>query len=135
MLAALPCGDAVGEAAVAGTIGHACHRWVAAEAEILRARCRDRPTAPFLAELEQRAAMAVMDRLLLCGRQWHHSQRPLQLRTQLRCGFATMARRRDLGLVFRNKRLVAGLVARQIEAGELADHGIAADPDLGCDFT
>src|SRR3954447_3753419 len=40
-----------------------------------------------------------------------------------------------LGLAFRDERLIAGLVARQIEAGELADHGIAADPDLGGDFT
>src|SRR6476659_2665522 len=55
----------VGEARVARAIGQALKRRVAAKTEIRKARGRDRPAASLLAQLEQRAAMTVVDRLVV----------------------------------------------------------------------
>jgi len=120
--------DPIGEPAVARAIGQPLDRRVAAEAEVLRARRRDRPTAGLLAQFEQRAGVAVMDRLRFDVRlrlQWHHFDEKLpQPRTRLR------PRRR----VLLSKSLRAALVAGQVEAGDFADNGIAAYADVGRDF-
>src|ERR1700736_3528739 len=58
----------VGEPGMARAIGHALDRGVAAKTKILGARSADRPTASLLAQLEQRAAVSVVDRLLVAGR-------------------------------------------------------------------
>src|SRR5215471_14320836 len=55
----------IGDARVAGAIGKAGERLVAAEAEILGAGLVDRPAALPLLELEQRAAAPVVNRYLL----------------------------------------------------------------------
>jgi hypothetical protein len=51
----------VGEPGVARAIGQAFERRVAAETEIRGTRRADRPAASLLAQLEQRAAMCVVD--------------------------------------------------------------------------
>src|SRR5882672_9500677 len=53
----------VGEPGMARAIGQALDRGVAAKTEILGARSADRPAASLLAQLEQRAAVSVVDRL------------------------------------------------------------------------
>src|SRR5690349_3005867 len=58
-------GAAISDARVACAIGQAGERFVAAEAEVLRAGVVDRPAALPLLELEQRAAAPVVDRYLL----------------------------------------------------------------------
>ena len=58
----------VGEPAMAGTIGQAVERRVAAEAEIGRARRADRPAASRLAQFEQRTVPCIVDRLELVRR-------------------------------------------------------------------
>src|ERR1700716_2825188 len=69
----------VGEPGVAGAIGQAFDRRVAAETEILGARGVDRPAASRLAHLEQRAGASVVDRLV-DGRRFRLGvQRPQQL--------------------------------------------------------
>src|SRR5258708_5090878 len=55
----------VGESRVAGAIGQAFDRRVAAKAEIREPRGRDRPAAALLAQFEQRAAMFARDRLVI----------------------------------------------------------------------
>src|SRR5207244_9726614 len=55
----------IGKPCVARAIGQAFERRVAAKTEIRKARSADRPAASFLAQLEQRAAMSVVDRLVV----------------------------------------------------------------------
>jgi hypothetical protein len=55
----------VGEPGVARAIGQAFDRGVAAKTEILGARGADRPAASLLAQLEQRAAVSVVNRLVV----------------------------------------------------------------------
>src|SRR6267142_3773084 len=69
----------VGEPGVAGAIGQAVDRRVAAETEILGARGVDRPAASRLAQLEQRAGVPVVDRLVDSGRRRFGVQRPQHL--------------------------------------------------------
>src|SRR5260370_42653810 len=54
----------LGEPCVARTRGQAFEGRVAAETEIRGARGADRPAAPFLVQLEQRAAESIMDRFV-----------------------------------------------------------------------
>src|SRR5207248_6131679 len=61
-------GGTVGEASMAGAIGQAFDRQVAAETEILGSRRADRPAASLVTELEQRAAVFVADRLIISKR-------------------------------------------------------------------
>src|SRR6266567_109570 len=121
--------DAVGEATMAGAIGQAFDRRIAAEAEIVGAGRRDWPAASFVAQFEQRAAVAVMDRLAVLGGQRRGLQGPQQLKPRSRNGWLAWS----FGGALSDQGLIAGLVARHIETGELADHGVAADPDLGSD--
>src|SRR5437667_2852491 len=70
----------VGEAGVAGAIGQAFDRCVAAKAEILRSGRADRPAASLLAQLEQRAAMFLADRVIVkeyFGLGVHRLQHPI----------------------------------------------------------
>jgi len=114
------------EPAVAGAIRHAVERGIAAEAEIGLARSRDRPAAGILREFEQRAGVAVVDRLVLDHRLRFRGERLQQDLPQL-----MRAARRPL---YTRLFLLAGahdaLVAGQVKAGDLADHGVAADADL-----
>jgi hypothetical protein len=58
----------VGEPGVAGAIGQAFDRRVAAEAEVVGARGTDRPATSCIAQFEQRAAVSVVNRLIIgCG--------------------------------------------------------------------
>src|SRR5882724_4505034 len=113
----------VGEAGMAGAIRHAVERRVAAKAEIRGARRADRPAAPLLAQFEQRAALRAHDKPPFDG-QLFVVERPqhliLQPRDRSRAAFP--------GRLFR-ARFGAGLSARQIHPGQLADYGVAADAD------
>ena len=53
---------------MAGAIGQAFDRRVAAKTEILRSGRADRPAASLLAQLEQRAAMFLADRVIVMTR-------------------------------------------------------------------
>src|SRR5712675_1161405 len=57
----------VGEAGVAGAIGHAVERRVTAKAEVGGARRADRPAAALLAQFEQREALRADDRRAIFG--------------------------------------------------------------------
>src|SRR5229473_2680948 len=117
----------VGEPCVARAIGQAFERRIAAKTEIGSARSADRPAASLLAQLEQRAAMSVVDRLVVRRR----------LRLAVQClehlilepwhRFRALSLR---GSLSRRAPCIADFVARQIEAGEFADDGIAAHPDI-----
>src|SRR5580704_3427134 len=58
----------VGQPCMAGAIGQAVDRRIAAEAKILFAWARDRPAASLLAQFEQRAGVSGVDRRLEGGR-------------------------------------------------------------------
>src|ERR1700719_892067 len=64
---ALPGAQPIGDAGVAGAIGEAVDRAVAAEPEIHGAGFADRPAALGLAQLEQRAFVRALDRRLVPG--------------------------------------------------------------------
>ena len=110
--------------AVSGTIGQAAERLVAAEAEALVARAIDRPAASFLAQFEQGAVLFAADRVIaFFVRRYLREQFSQQ--PKLHPGNRTRA----IGLRARPPYLRL-LVAGQVEAGKLADHGIAAHPDF-----
>src|SRR5882762_7357334 len=118
---------AVGEPGMARAIGQALDRGVAAKAEILGARSADRPAASLLAQLEQRAAVFVVDRLLV-GRRLRlgvQRQKHLTVEPWQRSRAASL-----LGSLSRRALCIAAFFARQVEAGELADDGVAAHPDV-----
>ena len=124
---ALPIGWPVGEPGVAGAIGQAFDRRVPAEAKIIGAGGADRPAASQLAQLEQRATVFCLDRLVVglsvrrperpIGRPWPNS-RPMSLRN----------------IPSRRASRIAASSARQIETRELADDGVAAHPDMVGNF-
>jgi hypothetical protein len=117
----------VGEPAVACAIGQAFDRRVAAKTEIRRTRGADRPAASLLAQLEQRAAVSVVDRRVV----GHGLRLPVQCLEHLilqpwhrfRAAFLR-------GTVSRRASCIAAAFARQVEAGEFTDDGVAAHPDL-----
>src|SRR6202171_5973691 len=103
---------------MARAIGQALDRGVAAKTEILGARSADRPAASLLAQLEQRAAVSVVDRLLV-GRR-------LRLGVQRREHLMSEPCRRSRaipfrGLLSRAAPRTAAFFACQIEAGGVAD--------------
>src|ERR1700688_4677608 len=112
---------------MAGAIGQAFDRRVAAEAKIRFTRGRDRPEAQLLAQFEQRAAMLALDRLVIRLRLRPRVQRPQHviLQPRQRSRAASLA-----AVLARRASFIAALLARKIEAGEFADHGVAADPDI-----
>src|SRR5260370_41503682 len=113
---------------VARAIGHAFQRRVAAKAEILGAGRADRPTAPFVAEFEQRAAVRTCDRLLL--KRLRVFVDGLQyLILQARNGFSG-AFPGSLG----GARFGTGRAACQLEAGKFAQPPGAPAAHTGCDL-
>src|SRR6185312_8242858 len=116
-------GDPVSQPAMAGTIGQAIDRGIAAETEIRKARRADRPAAGLLAQFKQRAAMSVVDRRLKGNRlvERHGSE---NLAAQPCRHLSSPGLRRIFG------RAVDVLLPHQLEAGDLADHRVAAHPDL-----
>src|ERR1019366_8558543 len=121
----------VGEPAVTRAIGQAFDRRVAAETEILGARGADRPAASLLAQLEQRAAMFVVDRLVV-GRRLRLGVQRLEHLILEPWHRSRAASLRDL--LSRRASCIAAFFARQIEAGEFADDGVAAHPDVAGNF-
>src|ERR1035437_2814957 len=121
----------VGEPAVTRAIGQAFDRRVAAETEILGARGADRPAASLLAQLEQRAAMIVVDRLVV-GRRLRLGVQRLEHLILEPWHRSRAASLRDL--LSRRASCIAAFFARQIEAGEFADDGVAAHPDVAGNF-
>src|SRR4030081_3439030 len=117
----------VGEPGVARAIGQAFERGVAAETEILGARGADRPAASLLAQLEQRAAVFVVDRLVV-GRRLRlgvQRQKHLTVEPWQRSRAASLR-----GSLLGRAVCIAAFFARQVEAGEFADDGVAAHPDV-----
>src|SRR5277367_2806711 len=132
-------GGTVGEAAMAGTIGQAFDRRVAAEAEILSPRRADRPAASRLAQFKQRAAVFVVDRFVVKAR--------LRLGVGILQHLILQPRRRfqanslgeapgqsSGGALARRAPFIGAVFAGQIEARELANDGVAADADVGGDL-
>jgi len=58
----------VGKPCVARAIGQAFERRIAAKTEIRKPGGADRPAASFLVQFEQRAAMSIVDRLVVMRR-------------------------------------------------------------------
>src|ERR1043166_941622 len=71
----------IGEAGVAGAIGNAVARRIAAESEIRGAGFADRPAALRRAQLEQRALVRTVDRRLVIGRSGVGGSQHVALRT------------------------------------------------------
>ena len=109
---------------MARAIGQPFDRRVAAETEILRARGADRPAASLVVQLEQRATVSVVDRLVI------------GIRPRLAAQFQSERSRAVSlrGIRSRNASCIAAFFARQIEAGEFADDGVAAHPDVVGNF-
>jgi len=110
---------------VTGAIRKALRPRIAAEPDI-GPKIADRPAAVLLAQLEQRASMLAAQ--FWFGRE-HRTQGPQKL--TLACAPRTR------GLRVRcpsGQSLADAVLARQIETGELADHGVAADADVGGDL-
>src|SRR5438045_4080489 len=127
-------GGTVGEASMAGAIGQAFDRRVAAKTEILRSGRADRPAASLLAQLEQRAAMFLADRVIIkehFGLGVHRLQHPI---LQPRRGLQARSLDGAFCALSRPASQVDSLFAGQVEARELADDGVAADPDVGGDL-
>src|SRR5260370_22316867 len=112
-------------------IGQGFDRRVAAETEILGARGADRPAASLLAQLEQRAAVSVVDRLVV-GRRRLGVQRQEHLISEPWHRSRAVSLRRSLS---RRAVCIAAFFARQIEAGELSDYGDAALPQCRASFS
>ena len=128
---ALAGAGAVGEPAVARAIGQAFDRGVAAETEIRKPRGADRPAASLRAQFEQRTGVAIVDRRVVgCGLRLavQRLQHPV-LQPRHRSRAASLG-----GILSRRASCIGACFARQIETGEFADNGVAADPDVTGDF-
>src|SRR5580700_3115577 len=124
---------------MAGAIRQAFDRCVAAETEILRPRRADWPAASRLVELEQRAAMFIVDRLVVRKRLrlGVDGLQHLILQPRRRCQARSPDGSLDAslgGALARRAPFVGALFPRQIKARELADDGVAADANMGGDF-
>ena len=122
----------VGEPGMAGAVGQAYDRHVAAEAEILGTRGRDRPAALLRAQLHQRAAGSGLDRLFVGRRQRFGVQRLQQL--VLQPWHRPRAVTLGGSILSRRAPCLVALSARQVEPRELADDGVAAHPDVVGNF-
>src|SRR6185437_5636262 len=129
---ALPRAWPVGEPAVAGAIGQARGRRVAAEAEVVGAGGIDRPAASRLGQFEQRTAMRAGNGIV-DGRGLRSIVERLQQPVLL--PWPGLAARPLSGIFFSRRRpRLAVCFAGQVETGKLADDGVAADADIDSDF-
>jgi len=108
---------------MAGAVGQALERPIAAEAEVFLAGAADGPAASFLTEFKQGTVLFAVDGWVIFGRFCLAKQLSQHPVLQPRHGFRT-APAAVVPLWF------GGFFAGQIEARELADHGVAAHPDF-----
>ena len=113
----------IGKPGMAGAIGDPFHRLVAAKAEVFFAGAADRPAAPFLAQFKQGAVLFAVNGLVAFSGRGLRKQFPQYAVLQPRHGFLTASP----ALV---PSRLKSFFPRQVEAGELADHGVAAHPDF-----
>jgi len=120
---------------MAGAIGQAVEGRVAAEAKIRKPRGADRPAASLLAQLEQRAAMSVWDRLVIGRRPWLAIQCLEHLILQPWTPWHRFPAAFPHRILLCGVSRLAASLARGVKAVELADDGVAAHPDFVGDLT